>query len=468
MGSKISSICSDSVREQNKSQESTSGVVINTKLPPTKNEEIATTLRVIDSERPAAKKPVSYPKPVNVLVCGIGEYTTGYIPGVTNVSDKSLGVVGLVLMDMRSRKKVDWIGMVGTTGTKHEGIRNHIKNGLGKYVGLDTTVELFPSDDIVRDFEAYKTVMDTMQPGGAVIIFTPDDTHFDIALYAIRKSLHVLITKPAVKTLKEHRTLVSEAQKYNVHCQVEFHKRFDPIYADAREKARTLGEFSWFDSYMSQPKYQLRTFQSWAGKSSDISYYLNSHHIDVHTWQVQGVAKPVKVSASASSGVATSSDYGCVEGTEDTISLLVQFRNIKSGSLGTAIYTSSWTSAKGDVHTQQYFRYVGQKGDIFIDQAHRGYRTVTDDKGMSSSNPLYLRYQPDSKGRYVGQGGYGQLSIESFIDAVREIESGERVPEDFFGDLPTVRDTAVVTAILEAGRKSLDLGGVTVDVEDWE
>ena len=34
--------------------------------------------------------------------------------------------------------------------------------------------------------------------------------------------------------------------------------------------------------YMSQPKLQLSTFKAWVGISSDISYYLNSHHIDFH------------------------------------------------------------------------------------------------------------------------------------------------------------------------------------------
>jgi len=36
---------------------------------------------------------------------------------------------------------------------------------------------------------------------------------------------------------------------------------------------------------MSQPKFQLETFKSWAGIDSDISYYLNSHHIDVRRTQ---------------------------------------------------------------------------------------------------------------------------------------------------------------------------------------
>lgn len=44
--------------------------------------------------------------------------------------------------------------------------------------------------------------------------------------------------------------------------------------------------------------------RAWAGKSSDISYYLNSHHIDIHNWSVQSFAQPVRVTAMASRGVA--------------------------------------------------------------------------------------------------------------------------------------------------------------------
>ncbi len=54
-----------------------------------------------------------------------------------------------------------------------------------------------------------------------------------------------------------------------------------PAYNDARARAQKLGEFNFYCSYMSQPKFQLETFKSWAGIDSDISYYLNSHHVDV-------------------------------------------------------------------------------------------------------------------------------------------------------------------------------------------
>lgn len=61
------------------------------------------------------------------------------------------------------------------------------------------------------------------------------------------------------------------ARSHNVLVYIEPHKRFDPAYADARERSKSLGEFSYFYSYMSQPKPQLATFKAWAGKDNDIS-----------------------------------------------------------------------------------------------------------------------------------------------------------------------------------------------------
>merc|ERR1711871_405087 len=96
-------------------------------------------------------------------------------------------------------------------------------------------------------------------------------------------------------------------------------------YTDARDRIQKLGPFSYMYAYMSQPKHQLETFKSWAGKSSDISYYLNSHHVDFHEWAVGHNSKPVSVIASAAKGVATAVlETEC----EDSITLLVQWQNL--------------------------------------------------------------------------------------------------------------------------------------------
>ena len=237
---------------------------------------------------------------------------------------------------------------------------------------------------------------------------------------------------------------------------MEVHKRWDPIYVDARDRIRGLGDFSFFQSYMSQPKSQLDTFRSWAGKSSDISYYLNAHHIDFNVWTVSQFARPRTVYASAATGWAESNAIS----TEDTITLTVDWENFNSGSKATAIYTSSWIAPKADVHSQQRFFYMGHRGEVNVDQAHRGYTLATDANGYSSANPLFMKYAPDADGYFAGQSGYGYRSIEDFIDAAAAIRSGGATADSYAGKLATIQETACVTAILEAGRRSLDIGGV--------
>jgi D-galacturonate reductase len=393
---------------------------------------------------------------------GTGEYTTGYVHNGASGSDKSAGVVALSLFDMRRRGKVGRLMMAGTNGTKFPGIRRHLHNSIARvYKDFDVSFESFPDDAEHGDSKAYLAAMDRLEPGDCVTVFTPDDTHFAIAMEAVERGLHVLIAKPIVKTLEEHLALAEAARLSGVIVAMEVHKRWDPIYADARDRIRQLGEFSFFSSFMSQPKYQLETFRSWAGKSSDISYYLNAHHIDFNVWSVGHVARPLSVTALASCGVAKAQGIDA----EDTITLGVQWENLQSGSLASAFYTASWIAPKSDVHSQQRFYYLGQKGEVQIDQAHRGYSLATDATGFSSPNPLFMKYTPDAQGYFSGQSGYGYRSIEAFIDAVEQVRAGVAVPADFRGGLATVDDTVLVTAILEAGRRSLDAGGMPHQIE---
>jgi D-galacturonate reductase len=393
---------------------------------------------------------------------GTGEYTTGYVHNGASGSDKSAGVVALSLFDMRRRGKVGRLMMAGTNGSKFPGIRRHLHNSIARvYKDLDVSFESFPDDVVSSDPKACLAAMDRLEPGDIVTVFTPDDTHFAIAMEAVDRGLHVLIAKPIVKTLEEHLALAEAARRSGVLVAMEVHKRWDPIYADARDRIRQLGEFSFFSSFMSQPKYQLETFRSWAGKSSDISYYLNAHHIDFNVWSVGHVARPLSVTALASCGVAKAQGIDA----EDTITLGVQWENIPSGSLASAFYTASWIAPKSDVHSQQRFYYLGHKGEVQIDQAHRGYSLATDAVGFSSPNPLFMKYTPDAQGYFSGQSGYGYRSIETFIDAVDQVRSCVASPTDFRGGLATVDDTVLVTAILEAGRRSLDSGGMPFQIE---
>lgn len=153
-------------------------------------------------------------------------------------------------------------------GKKFPGIRTHMKRNIAAvYAETDISCDTFPGDDEI-DPKAYEGAVKSFKAGDVAIIFTPDDTHFDIAMACIKNGMHVMVTKPIVKTLDEHHQLAKAAKEKGVLVGVEVHKRLDPFYADARDRARSaLGNFQYMYAYMSQPKHQLETFKAWAGKS---------------------------------------------------------------------------------------------------------------------------------------------------------------------------------------------------------
>lgn len=72
---------------------------------------------------------------------------------------------------------------------------------------------------------------------------------------------------------------------------------------------------------------------------------------------------PTRVVASAATGIATGEPYNCLPGTEDTITLLVDWQSITSPKhKGTAVYTASWTAPlKAGIHSAQHWYYMGEK-----------------------------------------------------------------------------------------------------------
>ena len=217
---------------------------------------------------------------------------------------------------------------------------------------------------------------------------------------------------------------------------------------------------------MSQPSYQLKTFE-WADKpdTSDISYYLNSHHIDHHllllkkTNQHKYVPKTVK--AVGSKGLQH------LQNNYDEISLMVTYKNIDDDKKKAySNYTASWIAPKSDVHSQQYFKYSAQKGIISIDQAHRGYY-ISDENGLRSLNPLFMNYEP-LNGRFDCDNCYGFKSFEAFITLVNQynniiIPYCHNIRTDLVAQ---IKDTLYVTAILEAGKKSLE-EGIEINIDNY-
>jgi D-galacturonate reductase len=111
-------------------------------------------------------------------------------------------------------------------------------------------------------------------------------------------------------------------------------------------------------------------------------------------------------------------------------------------------------------HSGQYFHYLTPKGEIRINQAKRAYE-FTDDTagGIKWINPFYMKYGPDDDGNFAGQTGYGYVSFETFIDCCTALNEGRTTLDALDKkSLPTISNTIATTAILNAGRKSIDEG----------
>ena len=447
----------------------------------------------------------------NVLLIGTGEYTTGLVNGQPSNSDKAAGeptcntlstphlaqpptplsacshpvsafppldiagIIALTVFDLRSRGLTGpRIALCGTSGYKLPMIRAHMKKHINDRYNLNTQCDTYPSDDIERDFNAYHTALQTFERGDVAIVTTPDQTHFAIAKAVIERGLHVLIAKPVVQTLDDHSALIALSQQHKVLVAGELHKRWDPFYADASDRISSggLGSLCYYYAYMAQPKSQLSTFSGWINDgSTDISYYLNSHHIDFlcNALTANRVhARPIKVYAAASRGLGNAylnTNHPLANGSQpydvdDSITLTTTWLDSDSHNTGVAVFTSCWTAPlKPDAHTQQTQHFVGTAGEIHVDQAHRGYKTTMDATGVASHNPLFFKYTPDREGRFAGQGCYGYGSFEVFIRAAGRANAGEAL-ESVRRSVVSVDSKASLynTAILEAGRKSMKEG----------
>lgn len=101
------------------------------------------------------------------------------------------------------------------------------------------------------------------------------------------------------------------------------------------------------------------------------------------------------MTASGSKGIAES--LGCVEGTEDTITLLVTWGREGDAKRATSVHTASWTAPqRAGVHSNQGFHYLAAEGECRVDQAKRGYDVAEDEVGqLVWYNPVSLLLRED-------------------------------------------------------------------------
>mmetsp|Transcript_20669 Transcript_20669/g.33328 ORF Transcript_20669/g.33328 Transcript_20669/m.33328 type:complete len:87 (-) Transcript_20669:304-564(-) len=67
-----------------------------------------------------------------------------------------------------------------------------------------------------------------------------------------------------------------------------------------------------------------------------------------------------------------------------------------------------------------------------------------------------MKYTKGADGHFGGRHGYGYRSFEAFVVEAQALNQGSRKTAELDASMPTANTTMQVTAILEAGRRSLD------------
>jgi len=86
---------------------------------------------------------------------------------------------------------------------------------------------------IPKGYEDYREMLDTEKPD-VVHICTPNDSHFEIAMYAMERGIAVVCEKPLTKTLAEAKELAAYAKAHNIVNAVNFNCRYYPQIMQAK------------------------------------------------------------------------------------------------------------------------------------------------------------------------------------------------------------------------------------------
>lgn len=137
--------------------------------------------------------------------------------------------------------KVGVVGM-GQIGKVHIEALNKLNNIIVTAVTSRTdVVNRAKVLGVNQAFTCYKEMIDNVNLD-AIHICTTNNTHYDIAKYAIINGLHVVLEKPMTMNVKEAKELYDLSIKHEVVTAINFHNRFYPINMYMHNNINQLGD----------------------------------------------------------------------------------------------------------------------------------------------------------------------------------------------------------------------------------
>ena len=208
----------------------------------------------------------------------------------------------------------------------------------------------------VETFTDYKQLITSGQLD-AVIVSVPHPMHSEIASFALKNGLHVLVEKPIDIAVSVANKLIQIAEKSNKVFAIMFNQRTNPLFIKAKEifESGLLGELKrtvWVVTnwYRTQHYYDSGNWRAtWAGEGGGVLLNQAPHNLDIWQW-ICGM--PSEVTAFCDVG-----KYHDVE-VEDDATIVTRYEN---GAMGTFI------TSTGECPGTNRLEISGSKGKIIIE-----------------------------------------------------------------------------------------------------
>ena len=128
---------------------------------------------------------------------------------------------------------------IGAMGERHCRVYSNLRNV--ELVGVtDLSTERGQAVADTYDTKFFNNYDDLLDEVDAVNIVTVTPAHFDLAMKALSKGVHVLVEKPITETVDQGKKLVAEAEKQNTILQVGHIERFNPAYIALKDVVKGL------------------------------------------------------------------------------------------------------------------------------------------------------------------------------------------------------------------------------------
>ena len=325
--------------------------------------------------------------------------------------------------------------------------------------------------------ESYKSALAELPARSIVVVAVPDQAHYRIVMDALRHDQHVCCVKPLVLNLEESREIETIARERGLFVGVEYHKRFDPRSAMARDRYRQglFGEFKLGTArLMEKWHYRESNFQNWFGaEQTDSFVYIGCHYVDLVHF-ITGLL-PTAVSV-----------YGISDPLPNGVKgyLWTDARILWENRACLNVQNSlSFPDEAPGPNTQGMTLYCTGSGRGALIEHSDQYRGIKYTYGArfaspggtyhAEPSPDYFLFQ-DLGGPGLVPTGYGVRSVRSIVEeAIRierdapshEVRQRRLAETDSHSLLATPANSRFNVAVCEAARESVQNGGKLVRVQ---